>query len=94
MLQAMWAIDSEEATQSLQNGGIVTISTIDITTLEILIGDKVRKRIVLPMPIDSTIGKTKVARKSLWIEYTAPIANAKLLASRADAIFPFCSTSR
>jgi hypothetical protein len=41
----------------------------------------------LPLPIDNAPGQTKVARKSLGIEHTVPVAELEALHSRPDSVF-------
>jgi hypothetical protein len=86
-LQVRYEMRSEEAKNILQNGGVVEFRATDPFTLILVINDTLRKNMKLPVPLNTDSGKIKIARKSLWIEYTAPVAKLQALASRPDTVF-------
>ena len=59
----------------------------DPLTLELTVGDVVVHRHKLVLPLDSFRGKGKVARKSSWVEYKAPVMGTKDLNIRSDSVF-------
>jgi hypothetical protein len=48
----------------------------------------VLKSLELPFPITVDAGKARIARKSLWTEYAAPVCSPDALQSRPSAVFP------
>jgi hypothetical protein len=75
VLQAKYSVekDSEEA---ILLGEAAYVTLVDITPCSILlkIGENHSRRIVFPYLIDGDKAKTRIARKSLWIEVTVPAA--------------------
>jgi hypothetical protein len=86
-LQVRYEMRSEEAKSVLQNGGVVGFYATDPFTLILAISDKLQTSVELPVPLNTDAEKVKIARKSLWIEYTAPVAKLQALASRPDTVF-------
>ncbi|KAF1846230.1 uncharacterized protein K460DRAFT_386537 [Cucurbitaria berberidis CBS 394.84] len=80
-------IISVDVKTALQSAAAVEVELSNPYSLIIKVGSAFRKVLELPLPLDGARGKTKVARKSLWIEYSAPVAQPSLLASRPDSVF-------
>lgn len=87
-------IKSPVGQKTLQNAAVVECKLINPFTLVLRIGDTFRHQIDLPLPIDATRGRTRVARTSLWVEYQAPVTNPELLAPRPDSMFLVMSDSQ
>ena len=45
-------------------------------------------RIRIPMPLVTTKGRTRIARKSGWVEFCAPVADPSYLAADPCMVFP------
>ena len=56
-------------------------------TLEVKLRNVIVHRRRLALPLNSNQGKTRIARKSSWIEYTAPIMRTQDLSKRSDSVF-------
>ncbi|KAF2034802.1 hypothetical protein EK21DRAFT_55723 [Setomelanomma holmii] len=82
---------SEEPKRLLQSGGSVEFHAPDPFKLVMVIGSTYRKSVALPLPVNVHVGKVKIARKSLWIEFLAPVAKVEELCSRPDYVFPIHS---
>ncbi|KAF2469196.1 uncharacterized protein BDR25DRAFT_230166 [Lindgomyces ingoldianus] len=88
-------VTSPTVQQLLQSNASVEFRLIDPFLLVLDIGGgKFRKELELPMPLNSALGKGKVARKSCWVEYTAPIVHVASLTLRPDLIFPMRAGQR
>jgi hypothetical protein len=87
-LRAHYAIRSGEAKALLQDGGTVEFNTPSPFRLSLTIGGKFHKEVLLPFPLNSDAAKVKVARKLLWIEYTAPVSKLQMLSARPDSMLP------
>ncbi|KAF2678823.1 hypothetical protein K458DRAFT_480637 [Lentithecium fluviatile CBS 122367] len=77
-----------EHTALLQSDAQVEFTLPDPTTLVLNIGGRALHQIELPIPLNGAKGRGKVARKSSWIEYTAPLADTVMIAIRPDSVFP------
>ncbi|KAH9860998.1 hypothetical protein IAQ61_010734 [Plenodomus lingam] len=86
-LRIRFTIVSEEAKVFLQQGGEVVWKTATPYTLILTIGRNFQQTLLLPLPLSTESSKTRIARKSLWIEYTAPVVDVKSLSSRPDFMF-------
>ncbi|KAI8932270.1 hypothetical protein NX059_010471 [Plenodomus lindquistii] len=86
-LRILFHIESEEGKASLQQGGEVAWEIESPRELVLTIGKKFKQVLALPLPLHTASSKTKIARKSSWIEYTAPVASVKDLSLRADSVF-------
>ncbi|ESZ98325.1 hypothetical protein SBOR_1318 [Sclerotinia borealis F-4128] len=62
-----------EETKALQNAAFVTLSDITPCSMLLNIGE-FSHRLIFPYPIDGAKAKTKIARKSLWIQVNVPVA--------------------
>jgi hypothetical protein len=89
VLQAKYTIekDSEEAIL-LGKGAFVTLADITPCSILLKIGENHRRHIVFPYPIDGDKAKTRIARKSLWIEVTVPAASALVSGGYDSQPFP------
>ncbi|CZR55693.1 uncharacterized protein PAC_05581 [Phialocephala subalpina] len=89
MLQAKYTITpgSDEAI-ALRNAAFVTFSDHSPCTVLLNIGDKHSRRVIFPYPVDFTKIKTKIARKSLWIEMNVPAASALVTGGYDIGPFP------
>jgi hypothetical protein len=87
-LRTHYSFASGEAKTLLQNGGTVEFTMPSPFHLALSIGDKFHKDVSLPFPLNSDVAKIKITRKSLWIEYTAPVIKAKMLSARPDSMLP------
>jgi hypothetical protein len=87
-LKIHYAIGSGDAKAFLQIGEIVEFETPNPFLLTLTIGKKYRRDLVLPFPLSGDAAKVKIARKSLWIEYTAPVSDAKTLSIRPEYVLP------
>lgn len=77
MLQAKYSVekDSEEAI-ALGKAAFVTLTDFTPCSILLNIGDKHSRRLIFPYPVDSAKLKTRIARKSLWIEVNVPVSSA------------------
>lgn len=87
-LQIRCDIESEDMKEALSNAAAVDVQLSNPFSLTLKIGDTFREQIMLPPPLNGDQGKTKFSRKSMRIEYSAPVAEPRLLAFRPDSIFP------
>jgi hypothetical protein len=68
-------IKSDEAILLLGSQAKVEFEAIDSFTLLLDIGSgAVQKKISLPVPLVNAMVKKRIARKSCWAEYSAPVA--------------------
>jgi hypothetical protein len=72
----------------LQDGGEVQLNMPSPFRLVLTVGNKSSKELTLPFPLNNNAAKTKIARKSSWIEWTAPVAEVKALSIRPDYMLP------
>lgn len=73
----------------LRSGAAITVQELSPFRLAINLGwGNFRQQISLPMPLQMTGGKTRIARQSSYIEYVAPAASKNSLLVRADSVFP------
>jgi hypothetical protein len=78
---------------SLELAGLLrTLNVIDLypstpSTLVLNIGNMFRKDTMLPLPLDGTNGKVRIARDRQWIEYDAPIAQLDMLSILPSFLF-------
>ncbi|KAH4179419.1 MYND-type zinc finger protein samB [Parastagonospora nodorum] len=86
-LRIRCGIKSPIGQNALQNAAKVECKLLNPFTMVLKIGDTFHHKIDLPLPIDATQGRTRVARTSLWIEYEAPVTTPELLAPRPDSMF-------
>ncbi|KAI4246403.1 MAG: hypothetical protein L6R42_009922, partial [Xanthoria sp. 1 TBL-2021] len=63
---------SEEA-KALASGILVAVAPVSSSTVILKLGDTLSRRLVFPFPVQSSNCKTRIARKSSWIEVEAPI---------------------
>ncbi|KAL8726803.1 MAG: hypothetical protein Q9166_006485 [cf. Caloplaca sp. 2 TL-2023] len=63
---------SEEA-KALVSGASVVVESMDLFTVNIKLGARLVRPLVFPFPVDSSNSKTRIARKSSWIEVEAAI---------------------
>ncbi|KAF1937809.1 hypothetical protein EJ02DRAFT_505767 [Clathrospora elynae] len=87
-VQIRYDFCSGEPKRLLQSGGIVEFHALNPFNLVMVIGSTYQKSVALPLPVNVEVGKVKIARKSLWIEYLAPVAKVQELISRPDCVFP------
>lgn len=78
-----------ELQDTLRSGAGIQVS--QISTFEISIsftnGTQI-KRVQFPIPISVTGGKTRIARKSSYVEYVALVPSQKDLSARPDSLYP------
>ena len=67
--------DSAES-KALSTGAAVTVFEHSPSTVMLRIGPSLKRQIIFPFPIQGSQSKTKVARKSSWIEVEVPIFTA------------------
>lgn len=77
ILQAKLSLiaESEEAV-ALGNAAFVTLTDFTPCSILLNIGEEYSRRIIFAYPIDASKAKTRIARKSHWIEVKAPAASA------------------
>ncbi|KAL8641388.1 MAG: hypothetical protein Q9226_008642 [Calogaya cf. arnoldii] len=63
---------SEEA-KALASGVSVTAVPVSSFAVILKLGDTLSRRLVFPFPVQSSNSKTRIARKSFWIEMEVPI---------------------
>lgn len=88
ILQAKYSLtpESEEAI-ALGKAAFVTLTDISPCSILLNIGDNHSRLLIFPYPINAAKLKTRIARKSLWIEVNVPIAAA--LSAGGYDISPF-----
>lgn len=67
--------DSAES-KALSTGEAVTVIEYSPNTVMLTIGSSLKRNIVFPFPIQGSLSKTRIARKSSWIEIVVPIFTA------------------
>ena len=67
--------DSAES-KALSSGAAITVVEQSPNTVILAIGSSLKRKVVFPFPIRGSNAKTKVARKSSWIEIAVPIFTA------------------
>jgi hypothetical protein len=72
----------------VQGGCNIVLEAHDPFTLILKIGTTFQKAVSLPLPLNTDSSSTKIARRSLYITYTAPVATLEALALRPDTICP------
>ncbi|KAJ8107080.1 hypothetical protein OPT61_g9112 [Boeremia exigua] len=87
-VQVRCDIVSEEAKQLMQSAAHVSVEQSGLFELKLKIGSTLYQRIEVPFPLKVAASKTRISRKQLWIEFTAPIADLRSLAMRPDTVFP------
>lgn len=70
-----FAKDSTES-KALSAGAAVTVLEHAPSTLTLRIGQSLTRRVIFPFPIRGSQSKTRIARKSSWIEVEVPIFTA------------------
>lgn len=74
---------------TLRSGAGIQVS--QVSTFEISISftnGTMVKRVQFPIPISITGGKTRIARKSSYVEYIAPVPSQKENFARPDSLYP------
>ncbi|KAL9635457.1 MAG: hypothetical protein Q9164_003443 [Protoblastenia rupestris] len=71
-----FTIDSAEG-KALASGSVVNIEHVSPCTIAVCLGTTTRHTITYPSPIQGSKAKTRIARKSSWIEVEVPIASHK-----------------
>ncbi|KAI4672937.1 uncharacterized protein J4E78_001440 [Alternaria triticimaculans] len=87
-LRVHYSVISGKAKELLQSGAIVSFETTTAFTLRLSIGKTYLMDVVLPFPPNAASAKTKIARKSLWIEYTAAVQSGAAILRRPDNMMP------
>ena len=67
--------DSAES-KALSSGATITVIAHSPNTVMLAIGSSLKRKVVFPFPIRGSNTKTRVARKSSWIEIAVPIFTA------------------
>jgi hypothetical protein len=96
-LTVQFKISSAKVVGLLQAGGSVDVQFRDPFSLVMNIqsgNDLYQDTVQLPMPLESGQGKSKIARKSLWIEYSAPVAESAYMYIQPNVLFPLRKDSR
>ena len=75
--------DSAES-KALSSGAAITVIEHSPNTVMLAIGSSLKRKVVFPFPIQGSIAKTEVARKSSWIEIAVPLFTA-LVGDRFDS---------
>jgi hypothetical protein len=88
VVKARYDIKSLIVQKALQSAVTVECTLLNPFTLVLKIGDAFHHTLKLPLPLDGSRSKVRIARKSLWVEYQAPVADPALLSSRPDLVFP------
>ena len=65
-----------EESKALADGAKVTVTSSSPCTLLLKVEGSAAHRLVYPFPINGTASKTKIARKSSWVEVLVPLAPA------------------
>jgi hypothetical protein len=82
-------IKSGEALRLLRGGAKVEFQLVNPFRLILSIGSgECRREIELPIPVTYVKSKTRIARKSEWVEYEADVCGPAALACRNDLVFP------
>lgn len=77
VLRATYKIaKGSEESLALANGAIVTLSDISPCSLLLKIGSEHSRRLLFPYTVNGVKARTRIARKSLWIEVTVPVSPA------------------
>lgn len=73
----------------LQENKAVEFTQLNSFSLDFRIGSGAFRRILsLPVPLEATNSRTRIARKSGWVEYIAPISDPNAMNNRPDGMFP------
>lgn len=73
----------------LRSGAGIKVSQVSLFEISVSFDTGMLvKRVQFPTPISTTNGKTKVARKSSYIEYIAPVPSQKDISARSDSLYP------
>lgn len=67
--------DSAES-KALSTGAAVTVVECSPSTVMLRIGSSLKRQVIFPFPIQGSQSKTRIARKSSWIEVEVPIFTA------------------
>jgi hypothetical protein len=89
-LQLRFDIVDETWKDVLREGAAVTLQQPSIYSLRLSLGANLIHTTQLPLPIASSDGanKTRIARKSSWVEYTTPVASPADLLERPESLYP------
>jgi hypothetical protein len=93
-LHVRFNINAPTLQKALQNAAIVSFDLLDPFTLVLKMSNGFAHTFILPLPLDYIHGLTRVARKSLWVEYQAPVTSLAVLAPRPGSVFPVMRDSR
>ncbi|KAL8714524.1 MAG: hypothetical protein Q9220_001472 [cf. Caloplaca sp. 1 TL-2023] len=79
-IRAIFSPETEES-KALANSAAVTLEPVGLSTINLMIGKKTSRELVFPFPIQSANSKTRVARKSSYVEvevapYVAPLKDS------------------
>ncbi|XPT04655.1 hypothetical protein M3J09_013731 [Ascochyta lentis] len=86
--QIRYDITSEDAKRLLRDDAAVVVKQSGLFELKLDMGSQMEQRLKVPFALKSTVSKTKISRKGLWVDFTAPIADLQSLAAQPNAIFP------
>lgn len=86
-LQVHFDIKSQDAKTALQSAAPVAVERVGLFEMKLSIASH-EKYLTVPCPLMVTAAKTRIARKQLWIEYTAPVADMQSLTVQPAAVFP------
>ncbi|KAL9040319.1 MAG: hypothetical protein Q9214_004536 [Letrouitia sp. 1 TL-2023] len=65
--------EGSEESRALASGVAVTITTTSLHTLLVRIGNQLTRHLNFPFPVKGSQSKTRIARKSSWIEVECPL---------------------
>ena len=65
--------EGSEESKALMKGATVTVAAASLCTVNIQIGEKLVRYLSFPFPIKGSQSKTRVARKSSWVEVECPL---------------------
>ncbi|KAI9763494.1 MAG: hypothetical protein M1835_007803 [Candelina submexicana] len=69
-------VKSSEQGQALATGGVVEVTQTGPCSLRLRIGGVHDSALSFPFPINGVVAKTRIARKSSWIEVSVPVSAA------------------
>lgn len=93
-LQAHYDLLSTDLKTCLRDGATIEFVLPEPFILVLKIGGRVVHKMELSLPLNEEKGKGKIARKSSWVEYSAPLVGLNGLAARPDMMFPIHMDSR
>jgi hypothetical protein len=79
---------STDGEDLLRSGSIINIKQLSPFRVQLKVGSgQFRQEVQLPVPLAMSGGKTRIARKSCYVEFVAVVASPALLSGRTDSTF-------